>query len=81
MDAAAETYETTRKHVAGKNGAPLTEATFTQIYELISHNQSLVRSELGVLQALIQKKLLQMEGSPAQSGILYEKVDERRLRQ
>lgn len=82
MDAAVENYEVTMEHVvANKNSAPLTEATFTEIYELISHNQSLVKSELGVLQELIQKKLIQKaKESPAQSSVICEKVNGRRLR-
>lgn len=35
------------------------DAPFSEIYELIFYNQSLVRSELEILQLLIQKKLKQ----------------------
>jgi hypothetical protein len=33
------------------------DATLSEIYELIFHNETLVRSELKVLQDLVQKKL------------------------
>lgn len=34
------------------------DATLSEIYELIFHNETLVRSELKVLQDLVQNKLL-----------------------
>jgi hypothetical protein len=81
MDAAVKNYEVEMEHVAAESSVPLTEATFTEIYELISHNRSLVKSELAVLQELIQKKLMQTaKESPAQPSVICEKVNERRLR-
>lgn len=63
MDAAAENYEVDREYTQEKSCAPRGDAPFTEIYELILYNQSLVKSELGVLQDLIQKKLIQEAGT------------------
>lgn len=53
-------------YIEKKAETPRTDATFTEIYEAIFYNRSLVKSELGVLQQLIQKKLMQKAAvSPA----------------
>lgn len=40
-----------------ESDTPRSDASFTEIYELIFHNDSLVRSELEVLKLLIHNKL------------------------
>lgn len=56
MEAALKKRSTGWKDIRKDCEAPRTDATFTEIYELIYQNQTMVRSELGVLLQLIQKK-------------------------
>jgi hypothetical protein len=80
MDVAAENNGGEREHAEAESDTPCTEATFTKIYELILHNQSLVSSELEVLQQLIQKKLIKKgKTTPAEPRVICGRFDGRRL--
>lgn len=57
MEAAVRNSDIDGNHIQEEKVAPRSEATFTEIYELILNNRSLVTSELNALQQLIQKKL------------------------
>ena len=56
---AVENCKVDGEHIEKEGDTPRTDATFTEIYEAILYSRSLVKSELSVLQQLIQKKLTQ----------------------
>lgn len=63
MDAALKKCDRGWKNVENQSDLPRTDATFTEIYELIFYNQTMVRSELAVLLQLIQRKLMEKIGA------------------
>jgi len=63
MEAALRKKENGWDHIGKECEASQTDATFTEIYELIFNNQAMVRSELVVLLQLIQKKLMEKAGT------------------
>lgn len=62
MDAALIKCDTDWKQIETEGEAPRKSATFTEIYELIFYNQTMMPSELGVLLQLIRKKLMEKAG-------------------
>ena len=48
-------WDGAEKHVV----PPRIDASFTEVYELIFHNKTMVRSELDVLLQLLEKKLME----------------------
>lgn len=58
MDTAVENYDVDRKRAEKEGDAPRTDAAFTEIYELILYNQTMVKSEWEILLQLVQKKAL-----------------------
>jgi hypothetical protein len=62
MEAALEVFDEKWKDIEEKEGSARKSTTFTDIYELISHNKTMVRSEWAVLLKLVQKKYMECTG-------------------
>lgn len=62
MNTALNKCDAVWKQVGKECDVPRTDATFTEIYELVFYNKVMVQSELGVLLQLIQKKLMETAG-------------------
>lgn len=69
MNAPHSKCDTAWKYIEKEVDVPRTDATFTEIYELIFYNRTMVRSELAALLQIIQKKLMETaEASSALTG-------------
>ena len=58
----------------GKEGSPQTNATFTEIYELISCNKTMVRSEWASLLQLIQQKHMEKPCKMISNCCVFKKI-------
>jgi hypothetical protein len=64
MEAACRALDQGVEGVEEREGTPRTDATFTEIYELISENEIMVSAEWAILLKLVQKKYMERMDAP-----------------